>query len=167
MSHRSVRTSVIAAALALPLVAAPGALAAKPPADETCVADMGTRQIACFGTEAEAQSREAATMPAGWTVHVVLYGKTGYAGKRIRLGNSVGACTKRTNDVDGATPDLNFGPGQNWNNRARSFVTRNNCDAKLFGGRNFTGKRTKRFLDHSQNLAKQGLAGNLSSYKLS
>ena len=104
---------------------------------------MQTRQIACFGSEAEADSRQAATMPAGWTVHVVLFAKTGYSGKRIRLGSSLGKCTPRTNDVDGAAPDLNFGPGQNWNNRARSFVTRNRCDAKLFGGRNFTGKRTR------------------------
>jgi hypothetical protein len=165
MSHRVFRTSLLA--LALPLAAAPSAFAAKPPADETCVADMGTRQISCFGSEAEAQRRQAAVMPAGWTVHVVLYARTGYAGKRIRLGNSLGACTKRTSDVDGATPNLNFGPGQNWNDRARSFVTRNNCDAKLFGGRNFTGKRTRRYLDHSLNLARQGLSGKLSSYKLS
>ena len=40
-------------------------------------------------------------------------------------------------------------------------------NAKLFGGRNFTGKRTRRYLDHSRNLANQGLAGKLSSYKLS
>ena len=79
MSPRSVRKSVIAGALALPLLAAPSALAATPPADETCVADMGTRQLACFGSEAEAQQREAATMPAGWTVHVILYAKPGSA----------------------------------------------------------------------------------------
>jgi hypothetical protein len=167
MPHRAIRTSVIAGALAAVCIAPSAASAVAPPADETCVADMGTRQISCFGSESEARQRQAAVMPAGWTVHVVLYARTGYAGKRIRLGNSLGACTKRTRDVDGATPDLNFGPGQNWNNRARSFVTRNNCDAKLFGGRNFTGKRTKRYLDHSQNLAKQGLARKLSSYKLS
>ena len=104
-------------------------------------------------------------MPAGWKVHVVLFAKTGYSGKRIRLGSS-GKCTPRTSDVEGVASDLNFGPGQNWNNRARSFVTRNRCDAKLFSGRNFTGKRT-RYLDHSLNLANQGLAGKRkpSSYK--
>jgi len=170
MPHLAVRSSMIAGALTLAFaatcVAAPAAFAAQPPADETCVADMETRQIACFGTEAEAESRQAAAMPAGWTVHVILYAQTGYSGKRIRLGNSLANCTATTEDVDGATPDLNFGPGQNWNNRARSFVTRNRCDAKLFGGRNFTGKRT-RYLDHSQNLANQGLAGKLSSYKIS
>jgi hypothetical protein len=167
MSSRSVRRSAIAGTLAALCIAPSAAFAATPPADETCVADMGTRQISCFGTEAEAQQRQAAVMPAGWTVHVILYAKTGYTGKRIRLGNSLAKCTKKTNNIDGATPDLNFGPGQNWNNRAHSFVTRNNCDAKLFGGRNFTGKRTKRFLDHSINLAHQGLGGKLSSYKLS
>jgi hypothetical protein len=156
----------IALALAAAGIAAPSALSA-PPADETCVADMQTRQIACFGSEAEAETKERTVMPAGWTVHVKLYEQTGYSGKRIRLGNSAGDCTPKTSDVDGATPDLNFGPGQNWNNRARSFVTRNRCDAKLFGGRNFTGKRTRRYLDHSQNLANQGLAGKLSSYKIS
>ena len=170
MPHHAIRKSVIAGAFALAsatsCVAAPAAFSAQPPADETCVADMQTRQIACFGSESEANTRQAATMPAGWTAHVVLYAKTGYSGKRIRLGNSFGNCSPRTSDVDGATPDLNFGPGQNWNNRARSFVTRNRCDAKLFGGRNFTGKRT-RYLDHSQNLANQGLAGKLSSYKIS
>lgn len=164
----SLKKSMIAGALACATaLAAPAVASAKPPADETCLADMQTRAIACFGSEQEAQQRQAATMPAGWTVHVILYAKTGYAGKLIRLGNSAGRCTPTTRDVDGATPNLNFGPGQNWNNRARSFVTRNRCDAKLFGRKNFKGKRTRRYLDHSQNLAKQGLARNLSSYKLS
>jgi hypothetical protein len=171
MPHPAVRKSVITGAAALAsaaaCVAAPAAFSAPPPADETCIADMETRQIACFGSEAEAERRQAATMPAGWTVHVVLYAKTGYSGKRIRLGNRQGNCTPRTTDVDGATPNLNFGPGQNWNNRARSFVTRNRCDAKLFGRSNFKGKRTRRYLDHSLNLANQGLAGKLSSYKIS
>ncbi len=171
MPRFTVRRSVIAGApIALALaaagVAAPAATSA-PPAEETCVADVQTRQIACFSSDAEADTRQAATMPAGWKVHVVLFAKTGYSGKRIRLGSS-GNCTPRTSDVDGVASDLNFGPGQNWNNRARSFVTRNRCDAKLFSGRNFTGKRT-RYLDHSLNLANQGLAGKRkpSSYKVS
>jgi hypothetical protein len=171
MPHPTVRRSVIAnAPIALAIAAAciaPAATSAAPPAEETCVADMQTRQIACFASDTEADSRQAATMPAGWTVHVVLFARTGYSGKRIRLGTSHGNCTPRTTDVDGVAPDLNFGPGRNWNNRAHSFVTRNRCDAKLFGGRNFTGKRTRRYLDHSQNLANQGLAGKLSSYKAS
>jgi hypothetical protein len=168
MPHRTLSRTVTVGALAFAAACAgaPSALSAQPPADETCVADMGTRQIACFGSEAEAESRQAAVMPAGWTAHVVLFAQTGYSGKRIRLGNSLAKCTRTTKDVDGATPDLNFGPGQNWNNRARSFLTRHRCDAKLFGRRNFNGKRT-RYLDHSQNLANQGLAGKLSSYKIS
>jgi hypothetical protein len=166
MRHRARRRSMLAGALAFAaaLVAAPTALAAD---DETCVADMQTRQIACFASEAEANLRQAAAMPAGWTVHVILYARTGYSGKRIRLGSGFEKCTRRTNNVDGAAPNLDFGPGQRWNDRARSFVTRNRCDAKLFGRRNFKGKRTRRYLDHSQNLANQGLSRNLSSFRIS
>jgi Peptidase inhibitor family I36 len=168
--NTAARLTIALACLTAALGASTASAAAAAPANETCLANIDTKRISCFSDDATAQRKQAATMSSSWTVVAILYDRKDYAGNQIQLGStglgSDGLCSAPTSDPEGGAPSLNFGAGQNWNNRARSLVTRNQCDVKLYASENYGGAFTP-FIDHSTDLSAQGMLARANSFKIS
>ncbi|WP_455575510.1 peptidase inhibitor family I36 protein [Actinokineospora sp. 24-640] len=157
----AIRVGVVTALAALGAVLVPSLAVAAPGTAQYCVGDLDTGTVSCHVSKAVADTAQPRT--ALWTVHVILYDGTGYGGAAIELGSADPTCSVTTGDVEGVQPDLRT---YGWNNRASSFVTRNQCDMKLYDGINY-GPASTGYLDHSINLGNIGWNNRLSSFKTS
>lgn len=126
-----------------------------------CVGDLDTGRVTCAGSPDDA--RQLSDIGASALTIAIFYDSTGFSGATFTWTQS-SACTP-SYDAEWQWDDL---ADIGWNNRVTSVRTYNQCDVKLFDGKNFGGASSV-WIDSASNLGTIGDGWNnrASSVKFS
>jgi hypothetical protein len=168
MNARTARHAAVTALTAGSLLAAPAAMAqgATPhgstpdTAQRSCVLYVGAKSPQCFDDSSQKSRFETSASKSSWVVVGYFYSGSSYSGSRLTVKAPTGS------DADTKAPDWSWKRiTPSWNNRVRSYVTRNHCDLKGYAGENYTGEHFRGYADHDSYMPHWG--GRITSFRMS
>lgn len=161
---RHATTALAAGSLIVaPAAAATAATPHQPTPDTSgrdCVLYVGDQSPQCFTGSAQKSDFESQASKRAWKVVGYFYSRSAYGGARLTVKAPTGC------DRDTKAPDWSWSRIKpSWNNRVRSYVTRNHCDLKGYAGANYTGEHFRGYSDHDRHMPHWG--GRITSFRMS